>query len=659
MTQPAIHIHVLPGGRIGLERAGAGGVAVIDPASSAFATTLRREDVDGIDSPEPDTYTQCHAVVGITHFGDGERYLLAATARQLICRIQEHDIWRITGGLVIPLFEARNLKPQSSSLRTEFLSFCTELLESGRLYYSETFDLTRSLQKQTTGQDKDTDADDFLFNSAARQVLVDNPALAPFALRFIAGFAGSFPLDIAGADGKTDRYNVFIIARNSRQRLGTRYTRRGLDAEGHAANFVEMEQLVWREEDPLKISSFVQIRGSVPTVWKQSLDLNWKPKMTIADQRRPEVRAATEKHFASLEKDYLAPDGVSGKIICVDLLNSSGFEKPLTDAYKEVVAVLGDPRIEYEAFWVNRYCKNFDYAPLNTLLERTHERLVANGIFVGVGKLSSGLEARRYEAGTVRTSCLDSLDRTNMVCTMIAKDVLIYQLAEVGANPGGASFNTLGSSTEWIRQAQELALFPMNNIYADAGDAISLIYSGTGHMKSDVVRTGRRQWIMGSWLDGRNSLSRYYLNNFRDGVKQDVFDLWNGIVSDRELTDEEERDQVIRAAEEPPSFAESDGVGVLRLPSITDIWQKARTYSDATGMSSVLALVLLFGKWISPRRVDSIIEFSVGLVVSAVFFFVVKVFGVDRRLVVSEPKIKRDDLTAIGSPNGTGDKKED
>lgn len=132
------------------------------------------------------------------------------------------------------------------------------------------------------------------------------------------------------------------------------------------------------------------------------------------------------------------------------------------------------------------------------------------------------------------------------------------------------------------------------------------------------------------------------MNSFRDGVKQDLLDLWNGNVSAQELLDEESRDQLLRSAEEPPSLADADGVGVLRLPSLSDVWIKAKTYSSATGVSSFVALVVLFSKWISPRRVDSIVEFAVGLVVSAVFFLMVKVLGVDRRLIVSEPKIKKD-----------------
>jgi hypothetical protein len=50
-------------------------------------------------------------------------------------------------------------------------------------------------------------------------------------------------------------------------------------------------------------------------------------------------------------------------------------------------------------------------------------------------------------------------------------------------------------------------------LWADSGDNISLMYAGTGALKADVTRTGKRQFIQGSYADGMNSLTRYYLNN--------------------------------------------------------------------------------------------------------------------------------------------------
>lgn len=56
-------------------------------------------------------------------------------------------------------------------------------------------------------------------------------------------------------------------------------------------------------------------------------------------------------------------------------------------------------------------------------------------------------------------------------------------------------------------------------VWADHADAISKQYAGTGALKTDVTRTGKRT-IQGMINDGVNSLIRYWKNNFRDGFKQ-------------------------------------------------------------------------------------------------------------------------------------------
>jgi hypothetical protein len=86
-----------------------------------------------------------------------------------------------------------------------------------------------------------------------------------------------------------------LISRRSRFRAGTRYFRRGIDHEGHVANFNETEQLLLVEgpttpgaqrpavdEYATKLS-FVQIRGSVPLFWAEVNTLRYKPDLQVMD----------------------------------------------------------------------------------------------------------------------------------------------------------------------------------------------------------------------------------------------------------------------------------------------------------------------------------------------------------------------------------------
>ena len=66
--------------------------------------------------------------------------------------------------------------------------------------------------------------------------------------------------------------------------------------------------------------------------------------------------------------------------------------------------------------------------------------------------------------------------------------------------------------------------FRFRNIWADHGDEISLQYAGTGALKSQFTRYGKRD-IRGLLDDGYKSAVRYLLNNFSDGAKQDGMDI--------------------------------------------------------------------------------------------------------------------------------------
>lgn len=57
------------------------------------------------------------------------------------------------------------------------------------------------------------------------------------------------------------------------------------------------------------------------------------------------------------------------------------------------------------------------------------------------------------------------------------------------------------------------------SVWADNADVISIQYSGTGALKTDFTRTGKRTY-MGALQDLTNSVTRYYKNNFMDGFRQ-------------------------------------------------------------------------------------------------------------------------------------------
>ncbi|OAP02838.1 hypothetical protein AXX17_AT3G46210 [Arabidopsis thaliana] len=116
------------------------------------------------------------------------------------------------------------------------------------------------------------------------------------------------------------------------------------------------------------------------------------------------------------------------------------------------------------------------------------------------------------------TECISTFEddytkfRTSKWLSPFSKFQRRFQLYSCRISSGvPQKFNPLGSLLVWAEQ----------------GDEVSLQYAGTYALKGDLVRYGK-QTMTGAIKDGLSAMSRYYLNNFQDGVRQDALDLISG-----------------------------------------------------------------------------------------------------------------------------------
>ena len=201
-----------------------------------------------------------------------------------------------------------------------------------------------------------------------------------------------------------------------------------------------------------------------------------------------------------------------GKLVLVNLIDHRGAEDELEKAFAQVVNRSGSPNERYEAFDFHAECKKMRWDRLNILIDRLAHEQDEFGVFhIRTGTLMSAQD------GVFRTNCIDCLDRTNVVQSMLAKRSLQSILIKLGILYSGQSLDGVGSGM--------MDLF--KNVWADNADLISIQYSGTGALKTDFTRTGKRT-KQGLMRDGANSLTRYYKNNFNDGFRQDALDLFLG-----------------------------------------------------------------------------------------------------------------------------------
>jgi hypothetical protein len=102
-----------------------------------------------------------------------------------------------------------------------------------------------------------------------------------------------------------------VIARRSRYFAGTRFLKRGVNEMGHVANEVETEQIVMTNDSPLvheteapcsHVTSFVQLRGSIPLYWSQDISII-APKPPIIRMYHLLIKLLI--HFSSKKRSFL------------------------------------------------------------------------------------------------------------------------------------------------------------------------------------------------------------------------------------------------------------------------------------------------------------------------------------------------------------------
>jgi hypothetical protein len=131
------------------------------------------------------------------------------------------------------------------------------------------------------------------------------------------------------------------------------------------------------------------------------------------------------------------------------------------------------------------------------------------------------------QEGVVRVNCLDNLDRTNLIQSKIAYQVLNFIFAElqldIKAIAGAPSILTAADNA----YNPSLLIIHLKNAWADNGDMISKHYTGTGSTHTNVTRTGKRD-IKGLMDHGFKTCKRLYQQYVDDNQKQEVIDILLG-----------------------------------------------------------------------------------------------------------------------------------
>ncbi|KAJ2550814.1 Inositol-1,4,5-trisphosphate 5-phosphatase 1 [Coemansia sp. RSA 1933] len=415
----------------------------------------------------------------------------------------------------------------------------TQFLGNGAFYFSPSFDITRTMQSQRM---RAILADDpgiydpdpkFQWNNNMLQVFTDyrmnlcGPAerqsfdMAGYAVSLIQGAVGAVYNDRM-ADSQGADLAVYLISRSSSMRSGMRFLTRGVDDEGGVANEVETEVIMTTRKLAF---SHVQVRGSIPVFWTQEGVQIGSHRVTIARSVKATI-PATKRHFSDLLNRYRRTSvvnllkihstygdfGGTGAADPSIAANGAGTsEADLGRFYHTMLKAMDLPAslISYHAFDYNTEVRGGHFERVTSLIGQIHSLMASFKYYLEENE--SGI-ALSLQQGVHRTNCIDCLDRTNVVQSVISRNLIVEFLQQSGMVPGG----TISAAVDGI-----------GRLWADNGNAISQLYTGTGALKSDVTTSGKSGWA-GFLSDASKSISRLMQNNFQDKGKQSVIDLLLG-----------------------------------------------------------------------------------------------------------------------------------
>ena len=476
-----------------------------------------------------------------------KNYIVCANQTTFVGKILEARIFKIEKFCYVPEYEnSIDIEDQP------YLKMLDDFLERNPLYYSDKLDLTISaLNMQKKMKEKTTKSKIFKYTinqycwNYSMAKYFDSEGMNEFIYPVINGFFGA--RDISDYGEKNDLHFI-LIGRKDDRRSGMRFLIRGADKSGMVANTVETEEILIYKDDEgnINICSFIELRGSIPLLWTQEPNLQLNPKIIPYDDFRANCDVF-KMHIEELFENY-------GSVCCVNLIDNKKAQKIIGDYYNGIVQNYKDANKDKEKLlyfvWFDFHaeCKKMKYENIKKLFKKQsfHECLNNYG-FTHLKFRKESLEEDYQEnkiddflidknlleiiqtqKGIFRSNCIDSLDRSNVVQSVIGRYFLFIILSKIGFS------NVKPSDDDVFRKFQGSFESKFKLLWADHGDGISLAYSGTGALKSDFVRTGKRT-LIGNIIDGYLSSKRFYLNNFRDGYNQDCHDYFLGALNPKRI----------------------------------------------------------------------------------------------------------------------------
>ena len=230
----------------------------------------------------PSQVLPLEAIFGIYDLLSGSYVALVVESEPFVS-ITGFNIRKVKKILVIPLFRNGKLLSETKQRDEDrYLQLLHKAFSEHQFFFSTSNDITLTQQRlaklsmnQPQSPQQWERADHRFFWN--HNVIVD--LIACEADEWIVPFMSAFIEYRPDCDVEGTKFAILFVSRRSRYRQGCRFTKRGLDENGNAANFVETEQILLFPDG--KVTSYVQIRGSIPFQWASPVLMKYDPVVYI------------------------------------------------------------------------------------------------------------------------------------------------------------------------------------------------------------------------------------------------------------------------------------------------------------------------------------------------------------------------------------------
>ncbi|XP_075219614.1 synaptojanin-1-like [Lycorma delicatula] len=424
-----------------------------------------------------------YGCLGVLQLNAGEStvlYLVMVTGCISVGKVSDSEIFRITQ---TTFFSLRNQVQDE-----ERISEVRKLLNSGTFYFSwssqgDSIDITLCAQRRKRINITDNR---FFWNRMLHvHLLRFGVNCKEWLLKAVCGSVEVRTVYVGHRQAR-----AIVISRLSCERAGTRFNVRGVNDDGHVANFVETEQIIMLDNEE---TSYTQIRGSVPIFWEQPGVQVGSHKVKIS--RGSEASApAFNKHITLLIERYGHQAIVN--LLGTSLIGSREGEAMLSQLFQSHHRASElCTNIPHILFDYHQECRGGNLKNLNKLKAKIEKYLKLFSLFYAKGD-----NIVSEQRGTIRTNCLDCLDRTNCVQTFFGLQMLGKQLHLL----------ELTEKPQIISRFEEI----FRQMWVNNGNEVSKIYAGTG-----AISGGSK------FIDGARSAARTIQNNILDYSKQEAIDI--------------------------------------------------------------------------------------------------------------------------------------